>query len=214
MTLVPRKTFVALALLCIAAVGAALFTQYAWDMQPCPWCILQRLIFVLIAAVSLIGLVWRSRVGTVATAVLVDLLAAGGVASQYTECAGRRAGRGGPRRCAGRSEPQPCRRGTFPASRCPAFSVRHRTDLALAQCPLAPRPCGGHGMNPRETRVSEEKEVSMTFGKLVLCLAGALIAGGANAASVVQATRTAATSASSTRRAGTSACSTRGPRPS
>ncbi len=55
MTLVPRKTFVALALLCIAAVGAALFTQYAWDMQPCPWCILQRVIFLLIAVLLLLA---------------------------------------------------------------------------------------------------------------------------------------------------------------
>ena len=63
MTLVPRKTFVALALLCIAAVGAALFTQYAWDMQPCPWCILQRVIFLLIGAVSVLGAVSAGATG-------------------------------------------------------------------------------------------------------------------------------------------------------
>jgi disulfide bond formation protein DsbB len=62
MTLVPRKTFVALALLCIAAVGAALFTQYAWDMQPCPWCILQRVIFLLIAALLLLAAYAPGRV--------------------------------------------------------------------------------------------------------------------------------------------------------
>ena len=28
-------------------------------MQPCPWCVLQRLIFVLIALVALLGLAWR-----------------------------------------------------------------------------------------------------------------------------------------------------------
>ncbi|HNJ83412.1 MAG TPA: disulfide bond formation protein B [Piscinibacter sp.] len=62
MTLVPRKTFVALALLCIAAVGAALFTQYAWDMQPCPWCILQRVIFLLIAVLLLLAAYAPGRV--------------------------------------------------------------------------------------------------------------------------------------------------------
>ena len=77
----PVRLFGLAATASLAAVGAGLVTQHVYDMQPCPWCILQRLIFVLIAAVSLIGLVWRSRVGTVATAVLVDLLAAGGVAA-------------------------------------------------------------------------------------------------------------------------------------
>jgi len=62
MTLAPRKTFVALALLCIAAVGAALFTQYAWDMQPCPWCILQRVIFLLIAVLLLLAAYAPGRV--------------------------------------------------------------------------------------------------------------------------------------------------------
>ena len=62
MTLVPRKTFVALALLCIAAVGAALFTQYAWDMQPCPWCILQRVIFLLVAVLLLLAAYAPGRV--------------------------------------------------------------------------------------------------------------------------------------------------------
>ena len=57
-----RKTFVALALLCIAAVGAALFTQYAWDMQPCPWCILQRVIFLLIAVLLLLAAYAPGRV--------------------------------------------------------------------------------------------------------------------------------------------------------
>ena len=46
------------ALVALAAVGAAYFTQHAWDMQPCPWCVLQRLIFLAIAAVALLGLLW------------------------------------------------------------------------------------------------------------------------------------------------------------
>ena len=77
----PVRLFGLAAAASLAAVGAGLVTQHVYDMQPCPWCILQRLIFVLIAAVSLIGLVWRSRLGTVSTAVLIDLLAAGGVAA-------------------------------------------------------------------------------------------------------------------------------------
>jgi disulfide bond formation protein DsbB len=40
----------------IAAVGAAVFTQQVWGMLPCPWCVLQRLIFTAIAAACLVGL--------------------------------------------------------------------------------------------------------------------------------------------------------------
>ncbi len=38
--------------LALAAVGVALVSQYRFDMQPCPWCVLQRLLFVLGAAVA------------------------------------------------------------------------------------------------------------------------------------------------------------------
>jgi disulfide bond formation protein DsbB len=58
----------------LAAVGAAVFTQQAWDMQPCPWCVLQRLIFVAIAAAALLGLLWPSG-----GAALAGLLAASGL---------------------------------------------------------------------------------------------------------------------------------------
>lgn len=39
-----------------AAVGAALVSQYQFGMLPCPWCILQRFIFVVIGVVA--GLAW------------------------------------------------------------------------------------------------------------------------------------------------------------
>ncbi len=53
-----RAVLLLTALLSLAAVGAAYFTQHVWDMQPCPWCVLQRLIFVAIAAAALLGLLW------------------------------------------------------------------------------------------------------------------------------------------------------------
>jgi disulfide bond formation protein DsbB len=71
-----RAWFGAIAVLALAAVGAALFTQHVWDMQPCPWCVLQRLIFVAIAIASVLGFVLRS-----AGAALVALLSAGGAAA-------------------------------------------------------------------------------------------------------------------------------------
>ena len=51
-----RTVLAGAALLSLAAVGAALYSQHVWDMQPCPWCVLQRLIFLCIAAACLLGL--------------------------------------------------------------------------------------------------------------------------------------------------------------
>lgn len=78
MRLTQRGWLVAIAALCLAAVAAALFTQYAWDMQPCPWCILQRLIFVLIAILALAGAFLPGRI---AFAGLAALAAFGGIAA-------------------------------------------------------------------------------------------------------------------------------------
>jgi disulfide bond formation protein DsbB len=52
-------------------VGGALVSQHVFDMQPCPWCVLQRLIFVAIALVCLVGAaipVLAGRVGAAALA--------------------------------------------------------------------------------------------------------------------------------------------------
>lgn len=57
------------ALLCVGAVGAALYTQHVLGMQPCPWCVLQRLIFLGIALAALVGLAAR-RLGPLLMIVL------------------------------------------------------------------------------------------------------------------------------------------------
>ena len=43
----------------IGAVAAALVSQHVFDMQPCPWCVLQRLIFLGITFVCAVG--WAVR---------------------------------------------------------------------------------------------------------------------------------------------------------
>jgi disulfide bond formation protein DsbB len=43
------------ALLALGAVAAAVTAQYAFDMQPCPWCVLQRFIFIVLAVLALLG---------------------------------------------------------------------------------------------------------------------------------------------------------------
>ena len=65
----------------LAAVGAALFTQHVWDMQPCPWCVLQRVVFLAIALACVIGLLWRGTVGRTLAAGASLLLAISGMAA-------------------------------------------------------------------------------------------------------------------------------------
>lgn len=57
----PRQSLLAIAALALAGVAAALVGQYGFDMRPCPWCILQRLLFVLIALLCLAGALLPSR---------------------------------------------------------------------------------------------------------------------------------------------------------
>ena len=38
-----------------SAVGFAVYSQQMWDMRPCPWCILQRMIFIAIFLTSALG---------------------------------------------------------------------------------------------------------------------------------------------------------------
>lgn len=70
-----------IALLSFGAVGAALFTQHRWDMQPCPWCVLQRLVFVAIGAWALLGVLWRARLGQQIATLMVMLFAGLGMAA-------------------------------------------------------------------------------------------------------------------------------------
>ncbi len=69
------------ALVCLGAVGIALVSQHVYDMQPCPWCALQRLIFAAIALVALLGLAWRSAAGRRTVALLMLLLCGTGIAA-------------------------------------------------------------------------------------------------------------------------------------
>ncbi len=69
------------AVMCVTAVGAALVSQYMFDMQPCPWCVLQRVIFLTIAIVCVIGLLWRGALGRLVTGSLALVLALCGVAA-------------------------------------------------------------------------------------------------------------------------------------
>ena len=76
-----RPALLGIAGACIAAVAAALIAQHAFDMQPCPWCILQRVIFLAIALVCVVGALGRSATLQRTAAVLTIVLAGCGIAS-------------------------------------------------------------------------------------------------------------------------------------
>ena len=69
------------AVLALLAVAVALLTQHVGGLMPCPWCVLQRLQFVAIAVVALLGLLNTRPALHRASAVGVWLLAASGLAA-------------------------------------------------------------------------------------------------------------------------------------
>jgi disulfide bond formation protein DsbB len=81
-----------IALLCVAAVAVALVSQHVFGLRPCAWCVFQRLIFLVIAAVA-----WLSVMGgryapalPRAGAAVIALLSVGGIVAawyQYTVAA-------------------------------------------------------------------------------------------------------------------------------
>lgn len=77
----PAKLFAMAAGTCVLALGAALHTQHVMGMEPCPWCVLQRVIFVGIFMFAVLGLAWRKRLGVMVAALGIDILAALGVAA-------------------------------------------------------------------------------------------------------------------------------------
>ena len=84
----PEQTLKRQRLLCgaavvvsLGAVGAALFTQYRMGMQPCPWCVLQRVIFIAIALAALPGLLLPFKPARWASAGLMLVLAGCGAAA-------------------------------------------------------------------------------------------------------------------------------------
>ena len=93
----PARALAGMAVVSVAAVGVALVAQHQFGVKPCPWCVLQRAIFLLIGGFSALGwLLHRQRVLRQATLVAVLMLCAAGltaavfqheVASQSASCA-------------------------------------------------------------------------------------------------------------------------------
>jgi disulfide bond formation protein DsbB len=93
----PARALAGMAVASFAAVGVALVAQHQFGVKPCPWCVLQRGIFLLVGAFALLGwVVQGQRMLRQAAVVAVLLLCAAGltaavfqheVASQTASCA-------------------------------------------------------------------------------------------------------------------------------
>jgi disulfide bond formation protein DsbB len=91
----PRQWLALVAVLAYAAVGAAVVSQFQFNMQPCPWCTLQRFIFLVVGTLALLGAVLPAPRLRRWLAVLMALMALSGasaalwlqfVASSSTSC--------------------------------------------------------------------------------------------------------------------------------
>jgi disulfide bond formation protein DsbB len=51
------QVLVVIGVLSLGAVALAALAQYAFDMQPCPWCVLQRFIYIVVGVLALLGAV-------------------------------------------------------------------------------------------------------------------------------------------------------------
>ena len=77
----PTAVLLLIAVASLAAIGAALVSQHVFDMQPCPWCVLQRAVFAAIALVALVGALLRQRLVQACALLATELLATAGAAA-------------------------------------------------------------------------------------------------------------------------------------
>lgn len=93
----PARALAGMAVASFAAVGVALIAQHQFGVKPCPWCVLQRAIFLAVGVFSALGwLVQAKRPLRQAAVVAVLVLCAAGltaavfqheVAAQSATCA-------------------------------------------------------------------------------------------------------------------------------
>jgi len=67
---------------CIAVLGIALYLQYAKNLDPCAWCVVQRVLFVLIGLIALIAVLHRPQgIGVTAYGTVIGLVSMTGIAA-------------------------------------------------------------------------------------------------------------------------------------
>ncbi len=53
----PRTFFLAISLICAALLGYGYYLQFGQGLEPCPLCVFQRIAFIAVLAVALVGLI-------------------------------------------------------------------------------------------------------------------------------------------------------------
>lgn len=78
----PAQALAAIFFASLAAVATALVAQHAFGVKPCPWCVMQRGVFLLIAGVAGLGWLLKGlRPLRSASLILIMLLGVAGVAA-------------------------------------------------------------------------------------------------------------------------------------
>lgn len=84
-----QRLLLLISFLSFASLGIALISQHVYDYPPCAWCVFQRLIYLVIGIVALLGAAGGAVAARIA-GVLTAILAAGGIVAawyQYTVAA-------------------------------------------------------------------------------------------------------------------------------
>jgi disulfide bond formation protein DsbB len=74
-----REWLIGGAAICLIALLIALLLQHVWEMQPCAWCVLQRLIYLGVAAACIAGAVMRTMRSRLSAVVIGLVLALSGL---------------------------------------------------------------------------------------------------------------------------------------
>lgn len=94
--LLEKKIWWLISGLCVAGVGIASLSQHVFDMQPCAWCVFQRLIYLILAVVAALAALMQGLIARLVCAMLGLSLTIAGilaawfqaqVASQSFSCA-------------------------------------------------------------------------------------------------------------------------------
>ena len=82
----PRRVWLGMAIACLAMLSFGMYLQHVVGLEPCPMCIVQRYVMVLIGLVSLLGTVFSGRTASLLVGSGLVLLAGGGayVAARQT----------------------------------------------------------------------------------------------------------------------------------
>jgi disulfide bond formation protein DsbB len=82
----PRRVWLCIALTCLGLLSFGMYLQHVVGLEPCPMCIVQRYVMVLMGLVALLGAVLSGRTASLTVGSVLVLLAGGGayVAARQT----------------------------------------------------------------------------------------------------------------------------------